>query len=50
VNTSKMTADEAARCRRDISSRMDVPCVDPMRDGVAAIVDRLLEVAGDGPT
>jgi uncharacterized NAD-dependent epimerase/dehydratase family protein len=50
VNTSKMTPDEAAACRRDISSRMAVPCVDPMRDGVAAIVDRLLEVAADGPT
>jgi uncharacterized NAD-dependent epimerase/dehydratase family protein len=42
VNTSKMT-DEAARdCRQAISSRMGVPCVDPMRDGVEPIVFYLL--------
>jgi uncharacterized NAD-dependent epimerase/dehydratase family protein len=43
VNTSKMTAEEAAEYQRGVSSRMSVPCVDPMRDGVGAIVDRLLE-------
>ena len=46
VNTSKMTAEEAAEYRRGVSSRMSVPCVDPMRDGVGAIVDRLLEAGG----
>jgi uncharacterized NAD-dependent epimerase/dehydratase family protein len=46
VNTSKMTPGEAGECRRDISSRVGVPCVDPMREGVAAIVDLLLGTAG----
>jgi uncharacterized NAD-dependent epimerase/dehydratase family protein len=43
LNTSRMTPDAASACRREIAGRMRVPCADPMRDGVAAIVDHLLE-------
>jgi uncharacterized NAD-dependent epimerase/dehydratase family protein len=42
VNTSKMSSDAAKECRRVIASRMSVPCVDPIRDGVAEIVEYLL--------
>ena len=42
VNTSKMSRAAADECRRTIAARMNVPCVDPMRDGVAPIVTELL--------
>ena len=45
VNTSRMTPGAAAACRREFADRLRVPCVDPMRGGVAEIVDHLLETA-----
>ena len=42
VNTSKMSLEAACECRQAIASRMGVPCVDPMCDGVADIVEYLL--------
>ena len=49
INTSQLSADEAARVLGDTSRALGLPCVDPMRKGadfefggVAPIVDRLL--------
>ncbi|HLB84756.1 MAG TPA: NAD-dependent epimerase/dehydratase family protein, partial [Steroidobacteraceae bacterium] len=42
VNTSKMSREAAHECTRAIALTMGVPCVDPMRDGVADIVGYLL--------
>jgi uncharacterized NAD-dependent epimerase/dehydratase family protein len=41
VNTSAMEPDAAHRYLREIEDTMDLPAVDPVRDGVAPIVDRL---------
>jgi uncharacterized NAD-dependent epimerase/dehydratase family protein len=43
VNTSKMTRAAAVEYEQAIAARMGVPCVDPMRDGVALIAEYLLE-------
>jgi uncharacterized NAD-dependent epimerase/dehydratase family protein len=48
VNTSKMTSEAAAECCQTISTRMGVPCVDPIRDGIAAIVEYVLGSGGRG--
>lgn len=45
VNTSKMTRAAAVEYEQAIAARMGVPCVDPMRDGVALIAEYLLESA-----
>ena len=42
VNTSALDDAAAASVLSEISDAMELPCVDPMRGGVAAIVDRLL--------
>ena len=42
VNTSKMSREAADECTRAIALSMGVPCVDPIRDGVADIVGYLL--------
>jgi uncharacterized NAD-dependent epimerase/dehydratase family protein len=42
VNTSKMSREAADECTRAIALRMGVPCVDPIRDGIADIVGYLL--------
>jgi uncharacterized NAD-dependent epimerase/dehydratase family protein len=42
VNTSALDEPAAAAVLQEISAAMDLPCVDPMRGGVAPIVDRLL--------
>jgi uncharacterized NAD-dependent epimerase/dehydratase family protein len=43
LNTSRLTADEAQRaCARE-SAALGLPCQDPIRHGVAALVDRLMQ-------
>lgn len=44
VNTSKMTVNEAQACLHTMNERIGVPVCDPVRTGVAAIVDYLLEI------
>lgn len=41
VNTSKMSSDARTRLRKQYETEYALPCVDPLIDGVAAIVDRL---------
>jgi uncharacterized NAD-dependent epimerase/dehydratase family protein len=41
VNTSKMPGNARTRLREQYASELALPCVDPLIDGVAAIVDRL---------
>lgn len=41
INTSKRPAAEAERLLRDTETRLGLPCVDAVRTGVAALVDRL---------
>lgn len=42
VNSSALDARAAARAVAEIEKRVDLPCCDPIRNGVAAIVDRVL--------
>jgi uncharacterized NAD-dependent epimerase/dehydratase family protein len=41
INTSALSEDERERYMSDLSSEIGLPCVDPMIDGVARIVDHL---------
>jgi len=41
INTSRMTAHEGAQYCARLQDRFDLPCVDPVRSGVAPLVDRL---------
>lgn len=41
LNTSKMSSDARAHLRERYSTELGLPCVDPLIDGVAVIVDRL---------
>ncbi len=41
INTSQLDEDAAARLLGEISEALGLPCIDPMRGVVAAIVDRL---------
>jgi uncharacterized NAD-dependent epimerase/dehydratase family protein len=41
VNTSQMPAEDAAAYLAETGERLGLPAVDPVRDGVAPIVDRL---------
>ena len=41
-NTSKMNDAEAEACMKEHSDKFGMPCVDPVRTGVAAIVDALV--------
>ena len=43
LNTSRLGADEAERVCREAEDLLGLPAQDPVRDGVARIVDRLLE-------
>jgi uncharacterized NAD-dependent epimerase/dehydratase family protein len=43
LNTSKLDAEGAARACREAEDLLGLPAQDPMRDGVARIVDRLLD-------
>ncbi len=42
LNTSQFDARAAARATAELAARVALPCCDPIRDGVAAIVDRIL--------
>lgn len=42
LNTSQLDAGAADRAVADVASRVALPCCDPIRHGVAAIVDRIL--------
>jgi len=42
INTSQFDEDVANRILNETSGSMSLPCVDPMRAGVAPIIDRLL--------
>jgi uncharacterized NAD-dependent epimerase/dehydratase family protein len=41
VNTSALDRDAAKACLQEIEQRLGLPTVDPVRDGVARIVDQL---------
>ena len=41
LNTSKLSAEDAARACADAEDQLGLPAQDPMRDGVGRIVDRL---------
>ncbi|MFT4257987.1 MAG: DUF1611 domain-containing protein [Pseudoxanthomonas sp.] len=41
VNTAALTPEEAERTCRQIGDQLGLPCQDPVRNGVARIVDRL---------
>jgi uncharacterized NAD-dependent epimerase/dehydratase family protein len=42
INTSGLEPAAARDYLRETGERLDLPCVDPVRTGVGAIVDRLL--------
>jgi uncharacterized NAD-dependent epimerase/dehydratase family protein len=42
INTSQFERQAAARLLGEISAALDLPCIDPMRGSVSALVDRLL--------
>jgi uncharacterized NAD-dependent epimerase/dehydratase family protein len=44
VNTAKATEDAARDYLRSVERRLGLPCCDPVRTGVGAIVDRLLQI------
>jgi uncharacterized NAD-dependent epimerase/dehydratase family protein len=44
LNTSKLQQDEYDRVVENLRTRFALPCVDPLRDGCAAIADRLLAI------
>ncbi len=43
LNTSRLPAEEARRTCEQVSQQLGLPCTDPIRDGVAPIVGRLVE-------
>ena len=45
INTSRLTPEAAAAYLRDTSQALGLPCCDPVRTGVSAIVDGLLAAA-----
>jgi uncharacterized NAD-dependent epimerase/dehydratase family protein len=44
INTSKLDPADANALMDEVSTRLAMPCVDPVRTGVSALVDRLLEI------
>jgi len=46
LNTSRTGDQEASRALAEISARLSLPCCDPIRGGVAPIVDHVLAMAG----
>ncbi|MCB2102214.1 MAG: DUF1611 domain-containing protein [Rhodobacterales bacterium] len=44
INTSALSDDPARRYLKDLEDRLGLPAVDPVRTGVAPIVDRLAEI------
>jgi uncharacterized NAD-dependent epimerase/dehydratase family protein len=45
LNTSQLDETAAARATADVTTRVSLPCCDPIRHGVAAIVDRIMSPA-----
>lgn len=45
INSTGLSAEEAAKLKAEISGDVGLPCIDPLLDGPGAIVDRLLEQA-----
>ena len=45
LNTSSVDAAAASRAVAEVAGRTRLPCCDPIRHGVAPIVDRILEAA-----
>ena len=45
LNTSQLEEQAALRATTDVEKRVSLPCCDPIRHGVAAIVDRILSNA-----
>jgi uncharacterized NAD-dependent epimerase/dehydratase family protein len=43
LNTSLLSANEARRICQQVSGALGLPCQDPVRDGVALLVDRLTQ-------
>ncbi|NJO55478.1 MAG: DUF1611 domain-containing protein [Rhodospirillales bacterium] len=43
VNTSKLATELREPYLRQLSAALNLPCVDPMIDGVAPLVDRMLQ-------
>ena len=43
VNSSRLGADEARAYQEEVEARLGLPVVDPVRDGVARLVDRLVD-------
>lgn len=43
LNTSRLPAEEARRTCEQVSQQLGLPCTDPIRDGVAPIVGRMVE-------
>ncbi len=46
LNTSRVGEQQAARGIAEISGRLSLPCCDPIRTGVAPIVDRIVAIFG----
>lgn len=46
LNTSRVGEGAAARALAETSARLSLPCCDPIRGGVAPIVDKILLMAG----
>lgn len=44
LNTSAMSAEAAASLKDGLSTTFDLPCVDPLKDGVGAVVERLADL------
>ncbi|MEX2150434.1 MAG: N-acetyltransferase DgcN [Steroidobacteraceae bacterium] len=49
LNTSQLEETEARRALADVTKRTALPCCDPIRTGVAAIVDRLIHARAFPP-
>jgi uncharacterized NAD-dependent epimerase/dehydratase family protein len=45
LNTSQLEETDARRALADVAKRTSLPCCDPIRTGVASIVDRVLSAA-----
>ncbi|MBN2751396.1 MAG: DUF1611 domain-containing protein, partial [Rhodospirillaceae bacterium] len=42
LNTSAMKPEAAAVLKADLAKTFDLPCIDPLKDGVGTVVDRLV--------
>lgn len=48
INTSGLTPDKRETYLTELPAELEVPCVDPIKDGCDAIVDRMTEQFGTG--